>query len=293
MISSKLKGYALAIVSSASFGLIPAFILPIKQMNFSIDVTLFYRFFLSALLVLGILVFRKENLKISFRDFCILCILGLLYALSAELLFVGYDYLSAGIASTILFVYPMLVALIMFFVFKEKMNSKGIFSLLLATVGVMVLSLKEGSFEFNYKGLGIVLLSALGYGFYIIIVNKGKVALSGFKLTFYSMLFTSLYYLVKVVLKDESLVLPTIDMYFNFALFAFVTTVISSLALVYAIRYIGSTPTAILGALEPIIAVLVSVLFFSEKFTINLAFGIALILAGVILNILSNKGTEK
>ena len=81
-------------------------------------------------------------------------------------------------------------------------------------------------------------------------------------------------------------------MYFNFTLFAFVTTVISSLSLVYAIKYIGSTPTAILGALEPIVAVIVSVFMFNELFTINLGLGITLILIGVILNILASKSHQ-
>lgn len=292
MHTSKVKGYILAIISSASFGLIPAFILPVKQVSFSMDVTLFYRFFFSAIMLLGILFFRKENWRIKIREVGILCILGLLYALSTELLFVGYDYLSAGIASTIFFVYPMLVAIIMFFMYEEKLSGKGILSLVLATLGVMVLSFNEGSFTFNFKGLGIVLLAALSYGLYIIIVNKARLKVSGFKLTFYSMFFTSLYYLIKAFIWGESLILPKTEMYFNFALFAFVTTVVSGLSLVYAIKHIGSTPTAILGALEPIVAVLVSVISFGEHFSFNLAIGIVLIIVGVVLNILSAKSTH-
>lgn len=293
MKNAQLRGYIFAIISAVSFGLIPIFILPIKKVEFSIDTTLFYRFFFSVLMVGSCLVFRKENFKVNIREASILLVLGLFYAFSSDFLFLGYDYLSAGIASTALFIYPVLVALIMFFVYKEKMSKLSAFSLALAFLGVLILCLKEGELNINFTGLGIVLLSALCYALYMVIVNKARLPISGFKLSFYSMLFTSLYYFGKVIAKDESLIVPNVQLLINFIIFAFVTTLISSLTLVYAIKIIGSTPTAILGALEPIIAVLISVLMFGEHFTINLLIGIILILSGVILNIISESKSKK
>ncbi len=289
----KTKGYIIAAISAISFGLIPIFILPLKRIQFSMDVTLFYRFLFSALMVGVYLLSKKISLKINKRELGVLAILGLCYALSSEFLFIGYDYLSAGIASTVLFVYPVLVALIMFFVYKEKLSKMGVISLILAFIGVLVLCLKEGSFELNYTGLGIVMFSALAYALYMIIVNKGGLAMNGFKLSFYSMLFTAFYFLVKSSLKGESLMVPNTSILINLVVFAFVTTLISSVALVIAIQYIGSTPTAIMGALEPVIAVAVSVLFFQEEFTTNLLIGIVFILSGVLLNVLSNRRNEK
>ena len=288
-----MKGYALGIISAVSYGLIPIFILPIKQLNFSLDTTLFYRFFISALLLLPILWYKKENLKITRKELYVVMFLGLSYALSSEFLFMGYDLLSPGIASTILFIYPVFVALIMFLVFKEKLNQFTILSLILAFCGVMILSMKNNSFEINFPGLIVVLLSALFYALYILIVNQTKIKLSGFKLTFFSFLFTSLFFLVKAQFSGDSLLLPNVEMLINFVIFAFVTTLISSLALVFAIKYIGSTPTAILGALEPVVAVAVSVLMFNEVMTINLMAGITLILIAVIINIIADSRKSK
>ncbi|MFN3019983.1 DMT family transporter [Chryseobacterium sp. TY3] len=285
----KTQGYILAAISAISYGLIPIFILPMKQINFSMEVTLFYRFLFSAIMVGVYLIFKKVNLKINKWELLVLLILGLFYALSSEFLFLGYDYLSAGIASTVLFVYPVLVAVVMFLFYGEKLSELGIISLLLTFLGVIVLCLKGNSLEINFAGLGIVLLSALFYGLYIIIVNKAKINVSGIKLSFYSMLFTSIYFLIKSLVLKESLAIPNYSIVFNFVTFAFVTTLISSIALVLAIQKIGSTPTAIMGALEPVIAVAVSVLFFKEDFTRNLLIGIILILAGVSLNILSSR----
>ncbi|AZA50072.1 DMT family transporter [Chryseobacterium carnipullorum] len=285
----KLKGYALGILSSVSFGLIPIFILPLKKASFSMDITLFYRFLFSALMVGGYLLYSKESFRINKKEALILSVLGVCYALSSEFLFIGYDFLTPGIASTVLFIYPVIVALIMFFFYKEKLTKLSVASLLMAFAGVIVLCLKENGMEINFAGLGIVMLSSLFYALYMVIVNKSNMKVSGFKLSFYSMLFTSAFFMIKAFTEGESFEIPSVSIFLNFIVFAFLTTVISSLCLVYAIQYIGSTPTAILGALEPVVAVMVSVFMFHEKLTTNLLIGIVLILLGVILNVLSDK----
>ncbi|GAB0156970.1 MULTISPECIES: DMT family transporter [Chryseobacterium] len=287
----KFKGYALGIISSVSYGLIPIFILPVKQAHFSLDITLFYRFLFSALMIGGYLLYSKENFSINKKEGIVLAILGICYALSSEFLFLGYDYLTAGIASTVLFIYPVIVALIMFFFYREKLTKLSILSLLLAFAGVIVLCLKGKGLEINFAGLGIVMLSSLFYALYIIIVNKSNSKVSGFKLSFYSMLFTSLFFMIKSLIGQESFAIPSVTVFFNFVVFALLTTVISTLCLVFSIKSIGSTPAAILGALEPVVAVMVSVLMFDEKFTFNLFLGIVLILLGVILNVLA--GSKK
>lgn len=289
----KFKGYLLGILSSVSYGLIPIFILPLKQAHFSIDITLFYRFLFSALMVGGYLLYSKEGFKINKKEAFILAFLGICYALSSEFLFIGYDFLTPGIASTVLFIYPVIVALIMFSFYKEKLTKLSILSLLLAFAGVIVLCLKGKGLDINFEGLGIVMLSSLFYAFYMVVVNKSNMKVSGFKLSFYSMLFTSIFFMTKASVGGESFAIPSVSIFLNFTVFAFLTTVISSLCLVYAIKYIGSTPTAILGALEPVVAVMVSVFIFHEKFTTNLLIGITLILLGVILNVIAANRKSK
>ncbi|MDW9379060.1 DMT family transporter [Chryseobacterium sp. JV558] len=285
----KLRGYTLGVLSAVSYGLIPIFILPIKQVHFSLDITLFYRFFFSTLMVGGYLLYSKESFKINKKEALILAILGICYALSSEFLFLGYDFLTAGIASTVLFIYPVIVALIMFFFYKERLTRLSVVSLLLAFTGVIILCLKGNGLGINFTGLGIVMLSSLFYALYMVIVNKSNMKVSGFKLTFYSMVFTSMFFMSKAVAANESFAIHSVEIFLNFLIFALLTTVISSLCLVYAIKYIGSTPVSILGALEPVVAVLISVLIFHEKFTNNLLIGITLILLGVTLNVITDR----
>ena len=283
------KGYLCAFISAFTYGLIPLFMIPIKkEESFSVDATLFYRFLIASGAIVFFLFYQKERLRISFREGLIMNLLGILYALSAEFLFLAYDYLSPGIASTIFFSYPIIVALVLILFYKEKLTIPTLLSLLLVVVGVGVLSIKKGE-ALNYIGLGISLLGALVYALYILIVNKVRIESSGVKISFYSMLFSSLYFLVKSLLLKESITISSWALAGDLTLFAIITTSLSLVTLVYAVRYIGSTPTAIMGAFEPIVAVLISVGLFGEQLTPSLVIGGMVIITGVLIDILFRK----
>ena len=283
------KGYLCAFISAFTYGLIPLFMIPIKkEESFSVDATLFYRFLIASGAIVFFLFYQKERLRISFREGLIMSLLGILYALSAEFLFLAYDYLSPGIASTIFFSYPIIVALVLILFYKEKLTLPTLLSLLLVVAGVGVLSIKKGE-ALNYIGLGISLLGALVYALYILIVNKVRIESSGVKISFYSMLFSSLYFLIKSLLLRESIIISSWALAGDLTLFAIITTSLSLVTLVYAVRYIGSTPTAIMGAFEPIVAVLISVGLFGEQLTPSLVIGGMVIITGVLIDILFRK----
>ena len=283
------KGYLCAFISAFTYGLIPLFMIPIKkEESFSVDATLFYRFLIASGAIVFFLFYQKERLRISFREGLIMSLLGILYALSAEFLFLAYDYLSPGIASTIFFSYPIIVALVLILFYKEKLTIPTLLSLLLVVAGVGVLSIKKGE-ALNYIGLGISLLGALVYALYILIVNKVRIESSGVKISFYSMLFSSLYFLVKSLLLRESITISSWALAGDLTLFAIITTSLSLVTLVYAVRYIGSTPTAIMGAFEPIVAVLISVGLFGEQLSPSLVIGGMVIIIGVLIDILFRK----
>ncbi len=285
-----LKGYLFALVSALTYGMIPLFMIPLKKWGFfSVDTALFYRFLIAAILILGYLVFyQKESIKINLKESIIFSILGLFYALSAEFLFIAYDFLSPGIASTIFFIYPIMVALILGIFFKEKITLATTISLFIVVVGVGVLSIKD-NFVINYIGLFVSLLGALMYALYMIIVNKTKIKASGVKVSFYSMVFASLFFLVKTLVLGNSVAIPSLKIGTHLALFSLITTALSVVSLVYAIKYIGSTPTAIMGAVEPVVAVMISVGLFDETLTFSLIAGVIIIISGVLIDVVFNK----
>lgn len=286
------KGYLLAFISALTYGMIPLFMIPIKQRAFSLDASLFYRFAIAAVFILAYLLYKREPLKISWREGGIFVFLGLLYALSSEFLFAAYDYLTPGIASTIFFMYPVIVALLLGVFFKEKITLPTMLSLLVVFIGVFVMSVDDvSSFSIPFFGLFVAFMGAFIYGVYMVVVNKSHIQASGMKIAFYSLLFSSLYFLVKSLFLDGKMEIPNGETFLHLGLFSFITTVLSMTTLIYAIRFIGSTPTAIMGAIEPVIAVGISVGLFGEALTISLIIGVLLIIVGVLIDIVFRKST--
>ena len=107
--------------------------------------------------------------------------------------------MEAGIASTLLFVYPILVALIMAFVFKEKLTLQTIFCILLALGGIGLLYKSGDGTTLSLTGVLLVMASALSYAIYIVGANRPLLKnIATLKLTFYVLLFGMTLFLVRI-----------------------------------------------------------------------------------------------
>ena len=284
MTNNKTKGFILGAIAAASYGMNPLFTLPLYSAGMSVDTVLFYRYSL-AVIVLGIMMkFQKQSFAIKRVDVLPLCIMGLLFAFSSLFLFMSYNYMDAGIASTILFVYPVLVAIIMAVVFKEKVSPITMFSIALAFVGISMLCKSPGGQTLSLVGITFVFLSSLSYAIYIVGVNRSSLKdMPIAKLTFYVLLFGLSVYVVRLQFCTELQVIPTPMPWINAVSLAVFPTVISLVTMTKAIHYIGSTPTAILGALEPVTALFFGVLVFGEQLTPRIILGILMVITAVTL----------
>lgn len=284
MTNNKTKGFILGAIAAASYGMNPLFTLPLYSAGMSVDTVLFYRYSL-AVIVLGIMMkFQKQSFAIKRVDVLPLCIMGLLFAFSSLFLFMSYNYMDAGIASTILFVYPVLVAIIMAVVFKEKVSPITMFSIALAFVGISMLCKSPGGQILSLVGITFVFLSSLSYAIYIVGVNRSSLKdMPIAKLTFYVLLFGLSVYVVRLQFCTELQVIPTPMLWINAVSLAVFPTVISLVTMTKAIHYIGSTPTAILGALEPVTALFFGVLVFGEQLTPRIILGILMVITAVTL----------
>ena len=293
MTNNKTKGFILGAIAAASYGMNPLFTLPLYSAGMSVDTVLFYRYSL-AVIVLGIMMkFQKQSFAIKRVDVLPLCIMGLLFAFSSLFLFMSYNYMDAGIASTILFVYPVLVAIIMAVVFKEKVSPITMFSIALAFVGISMLCKSPGGQTLSLVGITFVFLSSLSYAIYIVGVNRSSLKdMPIAKLTFYVLLFGLSVYVVRLQFCTELQVIPTPMLWINAVSLAVFPTVISLVTMTKAIHYIGSTPTAILGALEPVTALFFGVLVFGEQLTPRIILGILMVITAVTL-IIGGKSLRK
>lgn len=286
--SNKVKGYILATIAAATYGMNPLFALPLYDAGMDPDSVLFFRY-LFALPILGIMLkARGRSFKLKRKEILPLAIVGLLVSLSSLTLFQSYNYMDAGIASTLLFVYPILVALIMAIGFKEKITLLTVLCILMAMAGIGMLY-KGGDSTLSLTGTILVFISALTYAIYIVAVNKSRLKdVATLKLTFYVLLFGLSLFLVRVDFGQSLHIVDKWYLWGNLIALAIFPTAISFLCTTIAISYIGSTPTAILGALEPVTAVFFGITVFGETLTSRLAIGMLLIILAVTFIVAGN-----
>lgn len=280
--NAKAKGYILGSIAAASYGMNPLFALPLYKAGMDPDSVLFFRY-LFAIPLLGIMIkARGRSFKIQRKETFPLIIMGLLVALSSLTLFLSYNYMAAGIASTLLFVYPIMVALIMAMVFKEKLALQTIVCMLLALGGIGLLYKSEDGSTLSLIGTLLVFASSLSYAIYIVGINQTSLKnVATLKVTFYVLLFGLSLFVARLLYSG---VLNTPDQWYLWAnLFALAVfpTAISFLCTTGAIQYIGSTPTAILGALEPVTAIFFGIAVFGESLTVRESFGLVMIIVAV------------
>lgn len=282
--SPKVKGYLLGIVAAASYGMNPLFTLPLYKAGMSPDSVLFFRYLFAIPILGGMLLWRGRNFKVKRREMPPFIMLGLLFALSSLTLFQSYNYMEAGIASTLLFVYPILVAVIMATVFNEKISKQTVLCILMAVSGIALLYRSDDGTTLSLMGTLLVFASAISYAIYIVGINKTSLrSVATLKVTFYVIVLGTLLFACRLlIIKDFKV--PTMSewhLWSNLLCLAIFPTALSLLCTTSAIQYIGSTPTAILGALEPVTAVIIGVCVFGETISSRIVIGLLLIIISV------------
>ncbi|MFY9078846.1 DMT family transporter [Aliarcobacter cryaerophilus] len=286
--SLQTKGIILAIISAICYGMNPLGALFLYEEGLNVNSVIFYRFIFASILLAIFMIIKKDSFYLKFKEIILLALLGLLFGISAISLFNSFLYMDAGLASTVLFIYPIFVAIIMALFFKEKNSIITILSIIFAFLGVVLLYESDGANVSNF-GIFLVIVSSLCYAIYIVIINQ-YLKMSALKVTFYSMLFCTITILIHSFFDSSLNIMPLVNfnMWFYTIFLALVPTIISLLFLIKSIQLIGSTSASILGALEPLTAVLIGVYVFNEKITFWLVIGIVFILFGVILIVLKD-----
>lgn len=289
--NTKAKGYLLGAVAAATYGMNPLFALPLYKEGMDPDSVLFFRYLFAIPLVGAMLRVRRGwDFGLRARQIPALVVLGLLLSLSSLALFLSYNYMDAGIASTLLFVYPIMVALIMAVGFHERLTLQTALCILLAFAGIGLLYRSGDGATLSLTGTLLVMTSSLSYAIYIVGVNRPSLReLPTLKVTFYVLLFGLSLFLVRLDFGSAVTLPGRWYLWGNLVALALFPTAISFLCTTSAIQYIGSTPTAILGALEPVTAVFFGVTIFGEQLTPRILCGMLLIIVAVSLIVAGNR----
>ena len=285
-------GYPAGIITGITYGLNPLFGLPLMKEGASVEAILFFRYGIAVLILGAFLLLTKQTFKVSLKQAGILLVLGLLYTASSIFLFEAYNYIASGLATTLIFLYPVLVALIM--VFLRVVPSWQVWLAIVATFfGVIIMTQNGDSQAVNPIGVLLSLGSATVYAFFIVIINRSKAigSISNSLLTFYSLMVGAFIFLGKNLLSDAPITtgIEGWGAWMNLVGLALLPTVVSTASLAIATRNIGATKASVLGVFEPITAILVGTVCLGEVLTTNIVIGILLAMGAVTFMIVSTK----
>lgn len=284
------KGYILGAVAAISYGTNPLFAVPLYGLGMGVPSVLFYRYAFATLILGVIMLIRKESFRLKFHEIPMMIGLGVLFALSSALLFEAYRYMDVGLASTLLFIQPLFIALMLWIFFRQRISVMTIISIILCLTGVAFLCNPGEGARVTAIGVIMVMLSALSYAIYLVMINKSRLhRLPGSTLTFYSLLFGIIVFVVQLDGGVELQPIPDEPLaWLCITGISIVPTIISLMTVAISVHLVGSVAVSILGALEPITGLLFGVILFGEILTVRAAIGVVLIIDAVMVLVLAN-----
>ena len=287
---NKFKGFLYGIVASSTFGLLPLFTLPVMREGLTTFSILSYRMLFASILVAVLMLIGRVSFATNLKELRWFAVLGFLYYGSAALLFQAYGGMASGLATTLHFMYPVSVTIIMALVYKQRPSVVTICAIVLSLVGVALLCLRESSTGVSsLLSVFLVLLSGVCYAVYLVLVSTVRRInqQNSQKLTFYVLMFSGAFFMLSTLQGGGLQIIPSASAGINLLLMATLPTLLSNLALVRSVKNIGSTLTSVLGAMEPLTAIIVGILVFDESLRGLMIVGIILILLSVSLIVLS------
>lgn len=284
----RLFGYIAGIVAGVSYGTNPLFGKALMESGVPILVMLFFRYAFAAGFLAVLMGFKKESFLAKRRELGLLILLGIFFAGSSLTLFCSYEFIPSGLATTLIYLYPAIVALIM--VFLRIYPSWQTWLAISATFGgILLLSTPSGDVLIRIPGILLAIGSALCYSFYLVIVNRSKRIrnVSEHTLTLYSLVMGAVLFAAIRAAQGGSMLegIDTLGDWGNLIGLAIIPTMVSMLTIAISSRYIGPTKTAVLGVFEPLTAILIGTLMFGETLTAKMATGIAVCVAAVVFMI--------
>lgn len=280
---NKTKGFICVIIAAFIFGFTPILCKLTYSGGSNAIMLVFLRNGMSLPIMYTILRYTKVSIKVSWSELRKLFFLSIFSTiLTALLLYISYNFISVGMATTVHYVYPILVAFVLAIFFKEKITKIQIFSLIVSSAGIMLFF--DGGSSLSLFGLFIAFASGIAYGISLIYMDK-----SGLKnyppllVTFYTCMFSSLVLLIVAITSGNFTLSLTPTAWTYSFIVSILTSVIAISFMQIGVKNVGPTTTAILCMFEPITSVVMGIIFLNEPITLKSTLACILILIAVLI----------
>jgi len=276
---NRLTGILLIVVSAASFGTLAIFGRFAYADGIDTPTLLFMRFSLSALLMLGLLILRRESFPRGKTLFQLIGMGAIGYVGQSFAYLSAIKYTSAGLVALLLYLYPTFVAILSVLFLKRKLTGIKILALSVATLGTALTVDPQGG---QLRGILLALAAALIYAVYIIVGTGVMEKVSAIQSA--SVIFASagMVYAVMTVINGPRWPV-TMTGWAATSAMAVIATIIPVAAFLAGLKRIGPTDASMLSTIEPVVTVLLAALIFGETLQPISLLGGGLILAAVLL----------
>lgn len=280
----KIYGIFYAMLSSAAFGLMPIFAKIATNNGTSTLTVLSVRFLLAFLMLLIYFLITKTSFRVNKTQFIILSLTGLLGYTSIGLtLFFSYNYIPVGIATTMHFIYPAVVMVLNYMIYKGAVTKYKAIALALSIIGVYVLvGINAG--HIDLFGSVLAILSGFAFAGCVMGMNhpEAKKVDNMVSVFYFSLSAGVLLFLITTF--TGNLEFPrNFSGAFSLVGISLVSTIISIGLFIKSLKIIGPTSASILSTFEPIVSIIMGIILFGEKLTLPVIIGTVLILASVVI----------
>lgn len=278
----------MVLIAGIVFGVMPSAVTYCYGLGANSSTMVASRYLVLSLVLLPIVLRQKNTFKIYRQNFFRVLILSVAGVGTPLLLYTAYNYLSTGMTTTLHFLYPTMVAVILVVFFRERLSGRTALCLALCVAGILLMLDTSG--QWSVTGFVIALASGLAWAWYIVLLDKFCIeGVSSEQMIFYVGI-NGFVIMLLYSLLTRTLVLDIAPVGWLCIFGAnFVIAVFGSIFFAMGVRHTDAQVSAIAGTLEPITSVIVGVLFLHEKISIRTGIGAVLVLAAVVLMALAEK----
>lgn len=279
-----MKGKVCLILSALIYGIAPMLAKIAYEGGVNGITLTFLRTFLMIPLLFVLMFTRGQSFRLNKKELLNIIALGVVGgSLSIISLYAAYDYISTGLATTLHFIYPLIIVVVSALIYREKITKAKLAAVMLVTIGIFLfVDLNTAA---DKIGVVMAVLSGVFYSFYVIYMDhSGLDKMDYVKLTFYIMIIMSAgTFVFGAATKSISFKeMNSIGWTFS-TLISFLITIGAIPLFQAGVRYEGASTAGIVSALEPITTIILGALFLGEAMGLVQYFGGAMIILGVVL----------
>lgn len=239
--------------------------------------------------VMAVWVQRRNPAPLNRREHLRIMALGVLsYCISSLFDFMGLQYITAGLERVILYVYPTLVLLMLASWKKQIILARDKLALSIAYAGMLMVFVHDiqmsGDWRQTLLGSFYVLIATVTFALFVVLAGETIPKVGATRFTAYAMLSACAGVMLFCLTKEGfSHFVQTPRVYFLVLVLAFFCTVIPSFLMNRGIAIVGSSKTAMLGSVGPVITLFLGAWLLDESLTLIQLAGAGLVIVGVAL----------